>query len=167
LIDPIDPAREALHQAREALLTWFSHNQRTLPWRTGGATRDPYGTWISEVMLQQTQVATVIDRHRAWMRQFPTLEALATAPQEQVLEAWRGLGYYARARNLHRGAQLLVEEFGGTFPTDRRQLESIPGIGPYTAGAILSLACGLREPLLDGNVFRVFSRRATTPDPAR
>jgi A/G-specific adenine glycosylase len=109
-------------------------------------------------MLQQTQVATVIGRFRTWLELFPTLARLAAAPEETVLEAWSGLGYYARARNLHRGAQLLVERFDGHFPTDRKVLESIPGIGPYTAGAILSLACGLQEPLLDGNVFRVFSR---------
>lgn len=155
---------------REKLLAWFEAEARALPWRVPPAgpasakgpypppRRDPYRTWISEVMLQQTQVSTVIAYFERWMKRFPTLEALAGAAEEDVLRLWAGLGYYSRARNLHATALRVVRDHGGGFPQARKELLALPGIGAYTAGAILSLAFDLPEPLLDGNLVRVFSR---------
>jgi len=137
------------------LTSWFKKNQRGLTWRL---TRDPYRIWISEVMLQQTQVATVIPYYEKFLEAFPSLPQLAKAPEEQILHLWSGLGYYSRARNLHRGAQYLLEVHQGIFPQTREALLKIPGIGPYTAGALLSIAFNLKEALVDGNVERVFSR---------
>jgi A/G-specific adenine glycosylase len=128
---------------------------RDLPWRRN---RSPYAVWISEVMLQQTQVATVIPYFERWLTRFPGVDALAAAPLDNVLKAWEGLGYYARARNLHRAAQLMVERHGGQVPDDRDALLALPGIGQYTVGAILSIAYGRPEPILDGNVRRVLCR---------
>jgi A/G-specific adenine glycosylase len=129
--------------------------RRNLPWRPR---RDPYAVWVSEIMLQQTRAETVSPYFEHWMQRFPDVEGLAAAPLEEVLKAWEGLGYYARARNLHRTAQRLVAEYEGRLPTDSRQLMALPGIGRYTAGAILSLAFGRPEPALDGNVRRVLCR---------
>lgn len=137
------------------LVNWFLVHQRALPWRE---TRDPYRIWISEVMLQQTQVATVIPYYLRFLKRFPTVESLARAPLDDVLILWSGLGYYSRARNLHRGAQMVVERFAGKIPTSRPLIREIPGIGEYTAGAVLSIAYGLPEALVDGNVSRVLSR---------
>ena len=137
------------------LCRWFAANQRAMPWRE---TRDPYRIWLSEIMLQQTQVATVIPYYQRFVARFPTVEALAAAPLDDVLKFWAGLGYYSRARNLHRGAALVVERFGGKIPASPEAIREIPGIGAYTAGAILSIAFDLPEPLVDGNVARVFSR---------
>ena len=128
---------------------------RDLPWRRD---RSPYAVWVSEVMLQQTQVATVIPYFERWLIRFPTVHALAAAPLDDALKAWEGLGYYARARNLHRAARLIVERHGGRLPDDRAALLALPGIGRYTVGAILSLAYGRAEPVLDGNVRRVLCR---------
>ena len=139
-----------------ALLRWFAlHGRHDLPWQ-----RDitPYRVWISEVMLQQTQVVTVIPYYQRFMARFPSVESLAGAPLDEVLHLWTGLGYYARARNLHACAQMVVEKFGNEFPRDLEGMMSLPGIGRSTAGAILSIACGLRHPILDGNVKRVMSR---------
>src|SRR5215470_3894591 len=138
-----------------ALLRWFSMNARDLPWRR---TRDPYAIWVSEIMLQQTRVATVIPYWERWMARFPTVSALAEAPLDDVLAAWAGLGYYSRARNLHAGAQAVGTRFGGALPSCAAELREVPGIGPYTAGAIASIAFGERAPLVDGNVARVLAR---------
>jgi A/G-specific adenine glycosylase len=139
-----------------ALLRWFAlHGRHDLPWQQQ---RTPYRVWVSEVMLQQTQVVTVIPYYQRFMARFPAVEVLAAAPLDEVLHLWTGLGYYARARNLHRCAQVVVETFAGEFPRDLEGMMSLPGIGRSTAGAILSIAGGVRHPILDGNVKRVLSR---------
>jgi A/G-specific adenine glycosylase len=137
------------------LLPWFSAHARDLPWRKH---RTPYRIWISEAMLQQTRVDTVIPYFEAWMRQFPSIEVLANADQQAVLKVWEGLGYYSRARNIHRAARILLEEFDGQVPSDQEALRALPGIGPYTSAAILSLAFGKPYAVLDGNVERVLTR---------
>lgn len=139
----------------EALLTWFAAHKADLPWRRR---RDAYAVWVSEIMLQQTQVSTVIPYFERFMARFPTVHALAAAPLDDVLKAWEGLGYYSRARNLHRTAQIIVAGHGGQFPADPLLLQKLPGIGRYTAGAIASLAFGIDTPVLDGNVIRVLTR---------
>jgi A/G-specific adenine glycosylase len=131
------------------------HGRHDLPWQ---GTRDAYRIWVSEIMLQQTQVATVIPYYRAFMARFPDLETLARAPIDDVLHHWSGLGYYARARHLHRAAQVLVAEHGGSFPQSLEAVMALPGIGRSTAGAVLALARGERHPILDGNVKRVLAR---------
>ena len=138
-----------------ALLDWIAAGRRDLPWRRA---RAPYAVWISEVMLQQTQVASVTPYFERWMIRFPSVRALAEAPLDDVLKAWEGLGYYARARNLHTAAQVIVAQHGSEIPADREALLRLPGVGRYTAGAILSLAFGRPEPILDGNVRRVLCR---------
>jgi A/G-specific adenine glycosylase len=135
-----------------AVVAHYERVRRDLPWRR---TRDPYAIWVSEVMLQQTRVQTVIPYWERWMQKFPTVRALADAPLDDVLAAWAGLGYYSRARNLHKGAQS-VREAG--LPSRAAELREVPGIGPYTAGAIASIAFGERAPLVDGNVARVLAR---------
>jgi A/G-specific adenine glycosylase len=140
---------------RSALLAWFRRNARSLPWRKR---RDPYAIWVSEVMLQQTQVATVIPCYERFLEAFPTVANLARAPLERVLQLWSGLGYYRRARYLHQAAKELVRSFAGAFPLDYKQIRSLPGVGEYTARAVLSIAFGLPYTLLDGNVARVLSR---------
>ncbi|MGV3524815.1 MAG: A/G-specific adenine glycosylase [Candidatus Sericytochromatia bacterium] len=137
------------------LLSWFAEHAREMPWRES---KDPYRIWISEIMLQQTQVNTVRPYFQRFVEAFPSVQALAAAPLDSVLKRWEGLGYYSRARNLHKGAQYVVEHFGGVVPADPVQIREIPGIGPYSAGAILSIAYNLPEPAVDGNVIRVFSR---------
>jgi len=138
------------------LLRWAWRNLRELPWRV--EPRDPYRVWVSEIMLQQTQVATVIPYFQRFMERFPTVQALAEAPLDDVLKLWEGLGYYSRARNLHRAAQKVVNELGGQLPDTVEGLGQLPGIGRYTAGAIASLAFGRHAPVLDGNVKRVLCR---------
>lgn len=140
---------------RRSLLHWYGIFGRNLPWRQ---TRDPYAIWVSEIMLQQTQVKTVIPYYERWLTQFPTIAALAVANQQQVLKAWQGLGYYARARNLHQAAQKIVQKLGGEFPTDLKAVLDLPGIGRTTAGGILSAAYNYPLPILDGNVKRVLAR---------
>lgn len=140
--------------ARE-LLAWYAGAYRDLPWRR---TRDPYAIWVSEMMLQQTQVATVIPYWTRWMERFPTIQALAEAPLEAALKQWQGLGYYARARNLHRAARQIVSAHGGQFPTAFDAVLALPGIGRYTAGAICSIAFGQDAPIVDANVIRVLCR---------
>jgi A/G-specific adenine glycosylase len=153
------------------LLSWFDAARRDLPWRvkpgSGPGARPPaYHVLVSEAMLQQTQVATVIPYFARFMEAFPTLADLAAADEQRVLRLWQGLGYYSRARNLRRSAQAIVQEFGGTIPTTVEQLLTLPGIGRYTAGAIASLAHDTRAPILDGNVVRVLCRiDAITDDP--
>lgn len=142
------------------LLAWFDENGQILPWR--GA--DAYGVWLSEIMLQQTQVETVIPYYQRFRERYPTLSALAAAPQADVLKLWEGLGYYSRARNLHTAAQQVVAAFGGELPPTVPELMALKGIGRYTAGAIASIAYGVRAPVLDGNVVRVFARLLDLPD---
>lgn len=168
----------------KALARWFQANQRDLPWRLAlevpdaglvvreaahpqvssdrdalpSPRRDPYRTWISEIMLQQTQVSTVVDYYHRWMERFPDVAALAGAAEKEVLEAWAGLGYYSRARNVLATARKVMEDHGGAFPWRREDLLGLKGVGEYTAGAIASLAFNRPEPILDGNLVRVFSR---------
>lgn len=138
------------------VLDWYDrHGRKTLPWQQQ---KTPYRVWISEIMLQQTQVTTVIPYYERFMERFPSVEALANAPQDEVLHHWTGLGYYARARNLHKAAQQLVEQHKGDFPDTVEAVSDLPGIGRSTAGAILSLSRGIYAPILDGNVKRVLSR---------
>jgi A/G-specific adenine glycosylase len=138
-----------------AIAQHYSAVRRDLPWRRS---RDPYAIWVSEIMLQQTRVQTVIPYWQRWMATFPTVRALADAPLDDVLAAWAGLGYYSRARNLQKGAQTIVAKLAGALPSRASELRAVPGIGPYTAGAIASIAFGERTPLVDGNVARVLSR---------
>jgi len=137
------------------LLAWYDSNARELPWRS---THSPYRTWISEIMLQQTQVDTVIPYFQRWMDRFPDVGTLAASDEQEVLSCWEGLGYYSRARNLHRSAKTLVEEHDGMLPRTVRELEKLPGIGPYTAAAIASIAFGQDVAAVDGNIRRVLSR---------
>ena len=138
-----------------SLLAWFQENGRDLPWRRR---RDPYAVLVSEMMLQQTQVATVVDYFERWMTRFPDFPALAAAREDDVLHAWQGLGYYSRARNLHRAAQLVMERHAGQFPRDLSSIQALPGIGRYTAGAISAFAFDLPTPVVDGNIGRVLAR---------
>ncbi|MGO8673831.1 MAG: A/G-specific adenine glycosylase [Capsulimonadaceae bacterium] len=140
----------------DRLLDWFDANKRDLPWRRYAS--NPYAVWVSEIMLQQTTVAAVVSYFERWMEHFPTIADLADAPIDDVLRLWAGLGYYARARNLHRAAQLVMRRHAGVVPRDPDALRSLPGIGPYTAGAILSIAYNLDEPVVDTNVTRVLTR---------
>lgn len=151
-------------EAQDRLLTWFSSQARDLPWRHN---RTPYRVWVAEIMLQQTQVDTVVGYYERFLARFPTVYALADADQEDVLKLWEGLGYYRRARALHQAAQEVVSHYDGKLPADVKALRSLPGIGPYTAGAIASIAFGLPAPAVDGNVRRVMARVLTlaTPSP--
>ena len=139
----------------DTLLLWFYENKRDLPWRNNPT---PYHVWISEVMLQQTQVKTVIPYFNNFIRKFPTIKALALADEQDVLKAWEGLGYYSRARNLHHAAKTILERFNGEFPTTYDDVIALKGIGTYTAGAIMSMAFGEKAAAVDGNVMRVMSR---------
>ena len=141
------------------LLSWYRQNGRTLPWR---GHPDPYAVWVSEIMLQQTRVETVIPYFEKWMKQFPTIKVLAEASEQDVLNLWEGLGYYSRARNLHKAAQIVAEQYHGKLPRDLAVLRQLPGVGRYTVGAIASMAFGLDEPTLDGNLRRVFARSSPT-----
>lgn len=143
------------HPVAVALLSWWDAGHADLPWRR---THDAYGVWVAEIMLQQTQIATVIPYYERWMARFPTAEALAAAPLDDVLKLWEGLGYYSRARNLHAAAQIVTHEHGGRLPNTVPELMKLPGIGRYTAGAIASIAFDVPAPILDGNVIRVLSR---------
>lgn len=140
---------------RPLLLRWYRRNQRDLPWRRS---RDPYAIWISESMLQQTRVETVIPYYHRFLERFPDVRALASAELEDVLGLWAGLGYYSRARNLHRAARTVVDEHAGEIPADADALRALPGVGPYTAGAVASIAFDRPEPIVDGNVARVLTR---------
>jgi len=144
------------------LLAWYRQNGRRLPWR---GHPDPYAVWVSEIMLQQTRVETVIPYFERWLKRFPTVAALAQASEQEVLQAWEGLGYYSRARNLHAAARVIIEQFGGQLPADLQALRSLPGIGAYTAGAIASIAFGRDVPALDGNIRRVYARLFDVAEP--
>ncbi|WP_370557175.1 A/G-specific adenine glycosylase [Edwardsiella tarda] len=140
----------------QAVLAWYARfGRKTLPWQNP---KTPYRVWLSEVMLQQTQVATVLPYFQRFIQRFPDVQALAEAPLDEVLHLWTGLGYYARARNLHKAAQTIVAQYGGEFPREFNQVAALPGIGRSTAGAILSLSLGQHHPILDGNVKRVLAR---------
>jgi A/G-specific adenine glycosylase len=149
---------------RRCLLRWYQRHRRSLPWR---ATRDPFAIWVSEVMLQQTRVETVLRYYPRFLRRFPTIASLARARQSSVLAHWSGLGYYGRARSLHAAARLVVERHGGRLPRDPHRLRALPGIGRYTAGAIASIAFGARAAVVDGNVARVLARLSELPGPLR
>ncbi len=151
---------EAIHTT---LLAWFDAHKRDLPWR---GVRDPYGVWISEVMLQQTRAGTVVAYYRRWMERFPDVSAFADADRDEVLRMWKGLGYYARARNAHRTARIVRDAHGGIFPSSATRLRALPGIGAYTAAAVASIAFGEVAPAVDGNVRRVVARLFDRPDPS-
>lgn len=154
-----------IERIRGALLRWYRHGHRDMPWRK---LSDPYAIWVSEIMLQQTRVETVAPRFLRWMARFPTVARLADAPLDDVLAEWSGLGYYARARNLHAAAQQIVSAHGGRVPDELDAVLALPGVGRYTAGAILSIAYGKPVPILDGNVERVVARLfCVDGDPAR
>jgi A/G-specific adenine glycosylase len=146
------------------LLSWYAVSARSLPWR---GVIDPYAVWVSEIMLQQTRVETVIPYYERWMAAFPEVATLAAASEQDVLRLWEGLGYYSRARNLHKAAQIVVTKNGGNIPSEIEALEKLPGIGHYTAGAIASMAFGKDEPALDGNIRRVLARLFDVEIPAR
>ncbi len=137
------------------LLAWYDKAKRDLPWRN---IKDPYGIWVSEIMLQQTQVKTVIPYYQRWMKALPTIRKLANSSERKVLKLWEGLGYYSRARNLKKAAQIVNKDMGGKIPGTVAELQNLPGIGRYTAGAISSIAFGVKVPVLDGNVKRVLTR---------
>jgi A/G-specific adenine glycosylase len=139
----------------QKLIFWFVTNKRDLPWRKK---HSPYETWIAEVMLQQTQVKTVLPYFQRWMKRFPDTLSVAEASEEEILKHWEGLGYYSRAENIQKTARIVVQDFEGEFPKDHQTILKLPGIGPYTAGAIMSLAYNKEHPIVDGNVERVFSR---------
>jgi A/G-specific adenine glycosylase len=163
---PLPPLPDSvwLRAFRRKLLAWFGRSARDLPWRR---TADPYSIWLSEVMLQQTQVATVRPYFERFLEALPTLEALARADEQQVLRLWEGLGYYRRARQLHQAARIIVRDHAGQFPRDPETVVRLPGIGRYTAGAILSIAFDQRLPILEANTLRLLSRLlAYTGDPA-
>jgi A/G-specific adenine glycosylase len=147
---------------RRLLLEHYDAHRRDLPWREN---QEPYRVWVSEIMLQQTRIETAIPYYQRWMERFPTVEALADVDEESVLKAWEGLGYYSRARNLHRSALIVRERLGGVLPQDSQSLKTLPGIGEYSAGAIASIAYGEVVPAVDGNVRRVLSRLFDLEDP--
>lgn len=147
----------------EKLLHWYDQHARDLPWRNHP---DPYAVWVSEIMLQQTRVETVIPYFQRWLITFPTLQSLAEADEQQVLSLWEGLGYYSRARNLHKAARIVTGQFGGQLPASAAELQKLPGIGRYTAAAIASMAFGQDIATLDGNLKRVFARLFNVAEPA-
>jgi len=151
----------AVLEFRRKLIRWYRHHARKLPWR---GVDDPYATWLSEIMLQQTRVATVIDRYQEFLLRFPTISDLAAADEADVLALWSGLGYYRRARMLHRGAQFVEREMQGKLPHTSVELRTLPGVGEYTAAAIASIAFGESVPVLDGNVERVLLRLIGKPE---
>ncbi|MFH1017438.1 MAG: A/G-specific adenine glycosylase, partial [Pseudomonadota bacterium] len=153
------PPSHDVNAIRQNLLRWYRAKKRDLPWRR---TRDPYRIWVSEVMLAQTRVETVIPYYERFLSEFPDLPSLARAPEERVLKQWEGLGYYSRARNLHAAARELVSGYGGELPRSSARLADLPGVGPYTSAAVASIAFGEPIAVLDGNVRRVLSRLFAT-----
>ena len=146
---------ERLSRAVKPLIAWFDGNRRELPWRRDAS---PYHVWISEIMLQQTRIEAVLPYYTRFIRELPDVEALAACDDERLMKLWQGLGYYSRARNLKRAAEIVVSAYHGVLPKDAEELKKLPGIGDYTAGAIASIACGKPAPAVDGNVLRVLSR---------
>ncbi len=155
ILKPPFGSLEKLQKFQNALFRWYDQHARDLPWRQN---KDPYRIWVSEIMLQQTQVKTVIPYFERWMKQFPNLQSLANASSEKVMKAWAGLGYYRRARLLHEGSKTVLKQFAGIIPNQAKMLRKIPGIGRYTAGAVTSIAWDQKEPVLDGNVIRILTR---------
>lgn len=151
-----------LTEISRLLLAWYQDNARRLPWR---GRIDSYAVWISEIMLQQTQVETVIPYFQRWMERFPTLATCAAASEQDILQAWEGLGYYSRARNIHRAARIMMERFNGQVPASRKALMTLPGIGAYTAAAVSSIAFNQDETALDGNIQRVYARLYALKEP--
>ena len=145
-----------------ALLEWYAENKRELPWRQD---REPYHIWLSEIMLQQTRVEAVKGYYERFLQALPTVEALANAPEEQLNKLWEGLGYYSRVRNLQKAAQVILERHGGVFPREHAKVLALPGIGPYTAGAVCSIAFDQPTPAVDGNVLRLITRLTDDPTP--
>lgn len=165
MLAPPGPASKTAPGPR-ALLAWYDRRRRDLPWRAKPGERpDPYRIWLSEIMLQQTTVAAANSYYERFLTRFPSLDALASAPQEAVMQAWAGLGYYSRARNLHTCAKVVVERYGGRFPDDERTLRSLPGVGPYTAAAVAAIAFGRKAAAVDGNVERVVARLYALDEP--
>jgi len=154
--------RRAVTEIPRLLLDWYRTNKRDLPWRR---TKDPYRIWVAEVMLQQTRVDTVIPYYERFLKKFPDVKALACAREDSVLKAWESLGYYSRARHLHEAARVVVNQFGGVIPAEMADLRKLPGVGAYTAGAILSIAFGRRVAAVDGNVIRVIARLFALEEP--
>ncbi len=148
----------------QRLLAWFRQTNRDLPWRQ---TYDPYHVWISEIMLQQTQMDRGVEYFRRWIARFPDVAAVAKAKEQEILKLWEGLGYYARARNLHRAARLVMRDHGGKIPCEYATLRSLPGVGPYTAAAIASIACDQDIPVIDANVARIFARLFDLDEPVK
>src|SRR5215208_740753 len=155
-------APHRMNRLSSKLLAWYHANKRTLPWRGHPSA---YAVWVSEIMLQQTRVETVIPYFEKWMRLFPDIQALGQASEHDVLNAWEGLGYYSRARNLHRAAKLVLDQYSGEFPRDLDELRKLPGIGRYTLGAIASIAFGMDVSALDGNIKRVYARIFDVQEP--
>jgi A/G-specific adenine glycosylase len=153
-----------MNRLASRLLDWYDANKRSLPWR-GHAQRSAYAVWVSEIMLQQTRVEAVIPYFEKWMRLFPTVQALANSSEQDVLNAWEGLGYYSRARNLHKAAKIVADRYNGQIPRDPAELLTLPGIGRYTLGAIASIAFGLDVAALDGNIKRVYARLFDMEEP--
>ena len=153
-----------LSEFQNKLLQWFARQQRDLPWRQ---TYDPYAVWISEIMLQQTQVTTVLPYFSRWMAMLPTVKTVAEASEESILKLWEGLGYYSRARNIQKGAQLICKNHQCEFPTEFEKILALPGVGRYTAGAIASVAFNQDKPIVDGNVERVICRLMDFRDNAK
>ena len=158
------PPHEHLAELQTALLQWFAQNQRSLPWRVNYT---PYEVWISEVMLQQTQMERGVSYFKNWMRRFPDIASLAAASEEEVLRQWEGLGYYSRARHILTAARKIMSEHGGVFPSDLADIRALPGVGPYTAGAVASIAFGEKLPCVDANVERVVARIFDVDSPVK
>ena len=152
---------ELLKEMAGPLLAWYDEHKRQLPWR---GTRDPYRVWVSEIMLQQTRVAAVLPYYERWMEALPTVRHLAEVEEEKLMKLWQGLGYYSRARNLQKAARMICDVYGGKFPSERRELLKLPGVGEYTAGAVASIAFGEAVPAVDGNVLRVAARVANVEE---
>ncbi len=158
-------AAEKYDRRTRRLLGWYDENRRRLPWRSESGTSDPYRVWLSEIMLQQTTVAAVAGYYEKFTARWPTVKALAAAPLDDVLAAWSGLGYYARARNLHRAAGIVANDMGGRFPRTVEELAKLPGVGAYTAGAIAAIAFGVRAAAMDANAERVIARLFAVTEP--
>ncbi|MFP5213427.1 MAG: A/G-specific adenine glycosylase [Acidobacteriota bacterium] len=156
--------KEKYPAIRNRLLRWFDVNQRALPWRKS---HTPYETWISEIMLQQTQIKTMLPFYHRWMARFPDIRSVAIAQEEEILKYWEGMGYYLRARNIHKTARIVMDEFGGVFPREYGAVRSLPGIGRYTAGAVMSFAYNGDYPVVDGNVERIFARLFNIATPVK
>lgn len=165
LIEKAFPDASAIDSFQSKLISWFEKNQARYPWRE---TRDPYAILVSELMLQQTRIATVLERgyYTRWMQRFPDWKSLARAEEEEILKAWEGLGYYNRARNLQKAAQVICDQYDGSMPRDHGEILELPGVGPYTAGAVCSFAFGTRAAIVDGNVIRVLARILSFESPA-